>query len=212
MTRVVFFLFQRLRLESLLSIPYGWLYRLAFMRIGSGSFVSPFIQGIGLDCIAIGSGSRISRNTRLLALKSYGDQQFRPQITIGDNVSIGFGCTLSCVNRLDVGDDVTIGDNVYIADSNHGYSNPVLSILDQPLLPGKISIGKGAWIGYGAFLSGHVSVGEHSVIGANSVVTRPVEAYTVVAGVPARPVKRFDHVAGCWVTVSSDAKLPLKLN
>lgn len=205
MTRVLLFLFQRLRLESLLSIPYGWLYLLAFMRIGSGSFVSPFIQGIGLDCIAIGRGSRISRNTRLLALKSYGAQQFRPQITIGDNVSVGFGCTLSCVNRLDVGDDVTIGDNVYIADSNHGYSNPVLSILDQPLLVGKISIGKGAWIGYGAFVSGDVSVGEHSVIGANSVVTRPVEAYTVVAGVPARPVKRFDHAAGCWVRVSSDA-------
>lgn len=206
-TRIVLFLFQRLRLESLLSIPYGWMYRLAFRRIGSGAFVSPFIQGIGLDCISIGRGSRISRNTRLLALKSYGTQQFSPQITIGDNVSVGFGCTLSCVNRLDVGDDVTIGDNVYIADSHHDYSNPVLSVLDQPLLVGKIAIGKGAWIGYGAFVSGDVSVGEHSVIGANSVVTRPVAAFTVVAGVPARPIKRFDHATGCWVRVSSDANL-----
>lgn len=207
MTRIVLFLFKRLRLEALLSIPYGWMYRLAFRRIGSGSFVSPFIQSIGLDCITLGSGSRISRNTRLLALKSYGIQQFNPQISIGNNVSVGFGCTLSCVNRLDVGDDVTIGDNVYIADSHHDYSNPVLGVLNQPLLVGKISIGKGAWIGYGAFVSGDVSVGEHSVIGANSVVTRPVAAYTVVAGVPARPVKQFDQAAGCWVRIGSDANM-----
>lgn len=207
MTRIVLFLFKRLRLEALLSIPYGWMYRLAFRRIGSGSFVSPFIQSIGLDCITLGSDSRISRNTRLLALKSYGIQQFNPQISIGNNVSVGFGCTLSCVNRLDVGDDVTIGDNVYIADSHHDYSNPVLGVLNQPLLVGKISIGKGAWIGYGAFVSGDVSVGEHSVIGANSVVTRPVAAYTVVAGVPARPVKQFDHAAGCWVRIGSDANM-----
>lgn len=207
MTRIVLFLFKRLRLEALLSIPYGWMYRLAFRRIGSGSFVSPFIQSIGLDCITLGSGSRISRNTRLLALKSYGIQQFNPQISIGNNVSVGFGCTLSCVNRLDVGDDVTIGDNVYIADSHHDYSNPVLGVLNQPLLVGKISIGKGAWIGYGAFVSGDVSVGEHSVIGANSVVTRSVAPYTVVAGVPARPVKQFDHAAGCWVRIGSDANM-----
>ena len=207
MTRIVHFLLQRLRLEAFLSIPYSWMYGLAFRRIGSGSYVSPFIQSIGLDCITLGSGSRISRNTRLMALKSYGMQQFSPHISIGDNVSVGFGCTLSCVNRLDVGDDVTIGDNVYIADSHHDYSNPVLGVLDQPLLVGKISIGKGAWIGYGAFVSGDVSVGEHSVIGANSVVTRPVAAYTVVAGVPARPVKQFDHAAGCWVRISSDGNM-----
>jgi len=207
MTRIVLLLFQRLRLEALLSIPYGWVYRLAFRRIGAGSFISPFIQVIGLDCISLGSGSRISRNTRLLALKSYGAQQFSPQITIGNNVSVGFGCTLSCVNRLDVGDDVTIGDNVYISDSNHDYSSPNLGVLNQPLLAGKIAIGKGSWIGYGAFVSGDVSVGEHAVIGANSVVTRPVAAYTVVAGVPARLIKRYDHDAGCWVRVNSDVNM-----
>ncbi len=203
MTKIVLFLSQRLRLESLLSIPYGWLYRLAFRSIGSGSFVSPFIQSIGLDCISLGRSSRISRNTRLLALKSYGAQQFNPQLNIGSNVSVGFGCTLSCVNRVDVGDDVTIGDNVYIADSHHEYGNPVLGVLNQPLLVGKISIGQGAWIGYGAFVAGDVSVGEHSVIGANSVVTRSVAAYTVVAGVPARLVKQFDHATGCWVRAGS---------
>lgn len=210
MTQLARFMLQRLRFESLLAIPYGWMYRLAFRHIGAGSFVSPFIQSVGLDCVSLGNRSRISRNTRLLALKAYGAQSFTPEITIGDNVSVGFGCTLSCVNRLDIGHDVTIGDNVYIADSHHDYSNPVFGVLDQPLLPGKISIGQGAWIGYGAFVAGDVSVGEHAVVGANSVVTRPVAAYTVVAGVPARPVKRFDHEAGRWVKVDGGVNVDAK--
>lgn len=204
MTSVIRMLFQRLRLESLLAIPYGWVYRSAFRRIGAGSFVSPFIQSVGLDCITLGSGSRISRNTRLLALKSYGSQAFLPEMVIGDNVSIGFGCTLSCVNRLVIGHDVTIGDNVYLADSHHDYGNPSLGVLSQPLLPGEITLGQGAWIGYGAFVAGNVSIGEHAVVGANSVVTRSVPAFTVVAGVPAKPVKRFDHGTQCWVKVGAD--------
>ncbi|MBI2725917.1 MAG: acyltransferase [Polaromonas sp.] len=205
MTSIIRMFFQRLRLESLLAIPYGWIYKAAFRRIGAASFVSPFIQAVGLDCVTLGNRSRISRNTRLLALKSYGSQVFSPDIVIGDNVSIGFGCTLSCVNRLVIGHDVTIGDNVYLADSHHDYSNPALGVLSQPLLTGEVVIGQGAWIGYGAFVAGNVSVGEHAVVGANSVVTRSVPAYTVVAGVPARPVKRFDHGTQCWVKVNVDA-------
>lgn len=204
MMQLIRFVLQRFRLESLLAIPYAWIYQVLFRNIGKGSFVSPFIQSVGLDCVSLGRHSRISRNTRILALKSYGAQAFNPQITIGDNVSVGFGCTMSCVNRLTIGHDVTIGDNVYIADSHHGYSDPQLGVLDQPLLVGAIFIGQGAWIGYGAFVAGDVAIGEHAVIGANSVVTRSVAAYTVVAGVPAKPIKRFDHATGRWVRLDGD--------
>ncbi len=198
---VVAFLLSKFRLERFLAIPYGWMYRAVFRRMGAGVFVSPFIQGVGLDCVSLGNRSRISRNTRVLALKTYGLQSFEPQINIGDNVSIGFGCTLSCVSRIDIGHDVTIGDNVYIADSHHDYSNPALGVLDQPLLPGAIVIGQGAWVGYGAFVAGNVALGAHSVVGANSVVTRSVPAYTVVAGVPAKPIKYFNHELKRWVKV-----------
>jgi acetyltransferase-like isoleucine patch superfamily enzyme len=206
MTSILRLWFEKARLESLLAIPYGWIYRWTFRSMGSAAFVSPFIQSVGLDCISLGNRSRISRDTRLLALKSYGTQSFTPHISIGDNVSIGFGCTLSCVNRIEIGHDATIGDNVYIADSQHGYGNPALGILDQPLLPGQISIGQGAWIGYGAFVAGDVSVGERSVIGANSVVTRSVPAYTVVAGVPARPIKRFNHETRQWIRIDAGSQ------
>lgn len=203
-------LFQKIRLESLLAIPYGWIYRLTFRRVGVGAFVSPFIQAVGLDCVSLGNASRISRNTRLLALRAYGSQSFTPRIDIGDNVSIGFGCTLSCINCIDIGSDVTIGDNVYIADSHHGYQDPEFGVLDQPLIPGQVSIGRGAWVGYGAFVAGTVSLGEHCVVGANSVVTRSVPPYTVVAGVPARPIKQFNHELKQWIRINADPQEDLE--
>jgi acetyltransferase-like isoleucine patch superfamily enzyme len=196
-------LFEKLRFETLLAFTTRGLYRLRFRRLGAGSFVSPFIQGIGLDCVSIGEGSRISRNTRVLALKRYGGQLFSPKVEIGNDVSIGFGCTLSCVNELIVGDHATIGDNVYIADSKHGYAAPGHGILSQPLVPGAIRIGAGAWIGYGAFVAGAVEIGEHSIVGANSVVTRSVPPYTVVAGAPARPIRQFDLDSNQWLRVAS---------
>lgn len=201
MKYILSFLFERARFERLLGIPYGWVYKMLFRRMGSGAFVSPFIQCVGLDRVSLGDRSRINRNTRLLALKAYRSQSFNPQINIGKNVSIGFGCTLSCINSIEIGDNVTIGDNVYIADSHHDYRDAQFSILDQPLLSGQVSIGSGAWVGYGAFVAGNVSLGEYSVVGANSVVTRSVPAYTVVAGAPAKPVKRFSHDLGKWIKV-----------
>jgi acetyltransferase-like isoleucine patch superfamily enzyme len=203
MTSIIAFLFERVRFERLMAIPYGWVYRMLLRRMGAGAFVSPFIQAVGLDCVSLGDHSRISRNTRLLALKAYGSQSFDPQINIGDNVSIGFGCTLSCIKLIEIGHDVTIGDNVYIADSHHEYRDIALGVLQQELLPGQVSIGRGAWVGYGAFLAGNVSLGEHSVVGANSVVTSSVPAYTVVAGVPAKPLKRFSHELGQWVKLDA---------
>jgi len=123
---------------------------------------------------------------------------------IGNNVSIGLGCTLSCISRLHVGDEVTIGDKAYIADSHHEFSDVTAAgIRDQPLRPGRISIGRGAWIGYGAFIAGDISIGEHAVVGANSVVTKSVDAFTVVAGTPARPIKRYNAEIGKWERIGA---------
>jgi acetyltransferase-like isoleucine patch superfamily enzyme len=198
MKALIVFLSERVRVERILGWVYFPLYKYLFRKLGRHSTVSPFIHGVGLDCVSLGERSRISRNTRVLALKQYHGQPFTPEIAIGDNVSIGFGCTLSCVKRIQIGNDVTVGDNVYIADSHHDYKNIQFGVLDQPLIPGRVSIGDGAWIGYGAFLAGNVSVGEHAVVGANSVVTRPVPPYTIVAGVPARIIKRFDPETLQW--------------
>jgi len=203
MISILNFLLEKFRLELLISVPYSWLYRQLLRHVGKGAYISPFIESKNINCVSLGSHSSICRNTRLIAIKRYGTQSFNPHINIGNNVLVGVGCTLSCVNSIDIGHDVTIGDHVYIADSHHDYSNPKLGIIQQPLLPGKISIGEGAWVGYGAFIAGDISLGEHSIVGANSVVTRSVPAFTVVVGAPAKPIKRYCHESNQWIKISS---------
>lgn len=183
-------LLEKITLERLLA-PVAWVIRSRLKYAGRGSYVSPFIQGIGLDCVTLGNRSRIARYTRILALKRYGDQRFSPSLEVGDDVNIGFGCVLSCVNRLVIGDDVLIGDHVYIADSKHGYDEPFKGVARQPLVVGKVEIGRGTWIGYGAVIAGEITIGEYSIVAANSVVTKSVEPYTMVGGVPAKMLKRI---------------------
>jgi acetyltransferase-like isoleucine patch superfamily enzyme len=63
-----------------------------------------------------------------------------------------------------------------------------------PAPPVPVSIGSDVWIGHGAFIRTGVQIGDGAIIGARSVVTRDVEPYTVVAGSPARPIRRrFDE-------------------
>jgi acetyltransferase-like isoleucine patch superfamily enzyme len=200
------YLFDRIRLENIINLLfYKHVYRYLFYSIGKGSFVSPFIYPLGLDCVTLGSYSSINRNTRLMAIKSWDGQLFQPSIYIGNNVSVGLGCTLSCVNSIYISDDATLGDNVYVADSHHGFSDVRIGIRDQSLLPGEIYIGKGAWLGYGVFVAGNVVIGEHAVVGANSVVTKSVDPYTVVAGAPAKPISRYNPQTKQWEKVQTEA-------
>ena len=82
--------------------------------------------------------------------------------------------------------------NVYITDQNHGYEN-----LDEPIgkqLPNEqpVSIGESSWIGSGAIILPGSKIGDHVVIGANSVVTGEIPSYSVAVGSPARVVRQYD--------------------
>ena len=97
-----------------------------------------------------------------------------------------------------ISDDVTFGDLVYVSDSKHGYDLPRDSILGKPLITGQIKIGRGAWIGYGSFIAGEIEIGEFSIVAANSVVTKSVQDYTIVGGIPAKPIKKYNFQTQSW--------------
>jgi acetyltransferase-like isoleucine patch superfamily enzyme len=94
---------------------------------------------------------------------------------------------------------VWTGHNVYITDQNHGYEDVSLPISKQSQPERAVKIGSGSWLGYGSVVLPGVTIGEHCVIGANSVVTRDVPSYSVAVGVPARVIKRY--INGSWTEV-----------
>jgi acetyltransferase-like isoleucine patch superfamily enzyme len=120
-------------------------------------------------------------------------------VTIGDRCLIGRGSGIVGHFSIEIGNDVWTGHNVYITDQNHGYEDVTRPISQQSQPERAVKIGDGSWLGYGSVVLPGVTIGEHCVIGANSVVTHDVPSFSVAVGVPARVIKQY--VDGSWVTV-----------
>ena len=99
-------------------------------------------------------------------------------IFLGNDVIINMNCTFVDNKTIRIGDRVLIASNVQMYTSSH------------PVLP--IEIENNVWIGGGCILLPGVTIGENSVIGAGSVVTRPVPPNCVAVGNPCRVIRYFD--------------------
>ena len=117
-------------------------------------------------------------------------------IRIGDRCNIGRGTSIAGRYEIVIGDDVTTGPNVYITDHNHTYADPDVPITRQWPSEAKVSIGSGSWLGAGVTVLAGASIGCNVAVGAGSVVRGCIPDHCVVAGSPARVVRRF--VDGEW--------------
>lgn len=112
---------------------------------------------------------------------------FGKNITIGKNVFINAGCKFQDQGGIVIDDGALIGHGVVIATLNHDMDPEKR----QQLHPAPVHIGKGVWIGANATITPGVTIGDDAIVAAGAVVTKDVEAGTVVAGVPAKVVKRI---------------------
>ncbi|MFX0141335.1 MAG: acyltransferase [Candidatus Hodarchaeota archaeon] len=112
---------------------------------------------------------------------------------VGNNVYIGqelFILDAGKTHLLTLGDNVVIAPFVIILIHTDPTPSPLSKIYPKTTLPVKIK--KGVWIGSRATIFGGVTIGEYSVIAAGTVITKDVPPYSVVAGVPAKVIKRID--------------------
>ena len=112
---------------------------------------------------------------------------FGRSIRLGKNVFINHACSFLDIGGITIEDDVQIGPRVNLTSENH----PLDPADRKTLLLGSILIKRNAWIGAGATILPGVTVGENAVVAAGAVVSRDVPPDTVVAGIPAKVVKRF---------------------
>ena len=163
-------------------------------KFGVGSSISwPTGSGFGEKWIWIGEDVLIAADVTLSAGMGPGQEMVtNPVVRIGDRCLIGRGTSIIGHLNIDIGDDVYTGMNVYITDQNHGYENLDLPIGKQLPNEEHVSIGKSSWIGSGAIILPGSKIGDHVVIGANSVVTGEIPSYSVAVGSPARVVRKHD--------------------
>lgn len=111
-------------------------------------------------------------------------------LTVGDRTSINEGCIITSLEQVNIGSNVMLAPRVYILDVDHRYQDRAIPIAAQGYDITPVVICDGVWIGTGSVITKGVTIGEGAIIGANSVVTRDVQPYTIAAGVPAKPVRR----------------------
>ncbi len=115
-------------------------------------------------------------------------------IELGDRVFLNFNCVVLDPARVRIGNDVLFGPVVQIHTATHPLDWRVRREGLESARP--VEIGSDVWIGGGAIISPGVRIGDRSVIGAGSVVTRDVPAGVFAAGVPCRPIRELVQQRG----------------
>jgi putative colanic acid biosynthesis acetyltransferase WcaF len=103
---------------------------------------------------------------------------------MGDGSCIGWDVDCYCVAPVDIGAHATVSQRAYLCTASHDYD-----VAGLPLVCAPITIAPHAWVTAEAFVAPGVHIGEGAVALARAVVTRDVDAWTVVAGQPARRVR-----------------------
>ena len=132
--------------------------------------------------IFIGKGTELLENVLIL---TYGGD-----IKIGEGCSINAGTIIYGVSSTIIGNNVLIAGGCMIIPTNHRFDNLEANIRDQGLNSSPIIIEDNVWIGHGCSILAGIRIGEGSVIAAGSVVNKDVPPFSVMAGVPAKIVKK----------------------
>jgi acetyltransferase-like isoleucine patch superfamily enzyme len=113
------------------------------------------------------------------------------ELAIGANSFVGLGTIIVAAERILIGEDCLIAAYTTIRDQDHVIEDPSTPYRKQGRVSAPITIGRNVWIGTKATILRGVTIGDNSVIGANSVVTRDVDSNCVVVGNPAKVVRRL---------------------
>lgn len=112
------------------------------------------------------------------------------ELSIGDNVSIHPMSYIEAKGGVTISSDISIAHGVTILSVNHIFSDPLLPIKDQGIVYKETKIESDVWIGAKASILAGVTVGKGSVIAAGAVITKDIEEYVVVAGIPGKIISK----------------------
>jgi len=160
--------------------PVTALYGERWMRIGRGALIGPYVS------MAVG-------------LSPQQNESNCATIVIGEGGSIGAHNGIVALSGITIGANVYTGPRVYITDINHGYERFDQPIGHQLQASRPVSISANSWIGTNSVVLPGTVLGEHVVVAAGSVVSGQVPGRCIVAGAPARIIRRFADEA--WISV-----------
>lgn len=111
--------------------------------------------------------------------------EFGRNLTLGERVFVNMGCRFQDTGGITIGDGTLIGHGSTLTTLNHA----VDPSRRADMLPAPVTIGRDVWLGAGVTVVPGVTIGDGAIVGAGAVVTKDVAADTIVAGVPAKPIR-----------------------
>ncbi len=130
------------------------------------------------------------------------------RLTIGEGFRSNSHLHIGVVSSVTIGKNVLVASGVSISDHSHGAygslepSDPRTAPVSRPLVSAPVVIGDNVWLGEKVAVLPGVHIGHGVVVGAGAVVTKDVPDHCIVAGVPARVIKRYDFEQKQWVVVT----------
>lgn len=186
-------------------IKYVWavralVYRVFFKKIGNFCYIGKPVIISGAKNIVLENKVRIYPGIRL---ETYGGGK----IHIEENTSIAQNVHItSAGDELRIGKNCTILGNSFITNIDHNYKKVGEHILDQCMDIHQTTIGENCFIGYGASIQAGTVLGKQCIVGANAVVRGSYPDYCVIAGVPARIIRQYNHKTKQWDRVYSSPR------
>jgi acetyltransferase-like isoleucine patch superfamily enzyme len=116
------------------------------------------------------------------------------RIRIGAGTFLNLGVMVAAADLVEIGEHCMFANGCFVTDADHRFDDP-----DKPVpwqgfsSKGPTQVGDNVWCGANVVITGGVSIGERCVIGANSVVTEDIPAFSVAAGVPAKVLKKVEY-------------------
>ncbi|MFD6970572.1 acyltransferase [Streptomyces sp. NBC_01310] len=185
--------------------------RLRFGAIGHGTRLA-FPQGtiFNESWIRLGGHCIIGEQVTLTAgMMPDLDLGAEPMLVLGDGVVIGRGSHVIADARITIGANTFCGPGVYITSTNHSYDDPHEPVGRQWPRNAPVEIGPGCWLGTGAVILPGARLGRNVVVAAGAVVRGEVPDHAVVAGAPARIVRRWQPETGWQPPLRTPTPVPI---
>lgn len=145
------------------------------------------INALSLHGIKIGNNVSIHSNTIIECTGVI--NHLGEGLEIGNNVGISQNCFIQVRGMLSIGNDVIFGPEVSIFSENHNFKDLTIPISQQGVSRKGVIIEDGVWIGTKAVILDGVKIGNNSIVAAGSIVTKDVEPFSIVGGIPAKTIK-----------------------
>jgi acetyltransferase-like isoleucine patch superfamily enzyme len=147
-----------------------------------------FIDALSTEGIVLGNNCSIGKYTCIECTGSL--KHLGKGLIVGDNVGLGTHSFYGCAGGIEIGNDVIIGNYVSMHSENHNFSDKNIPIRLQGVNHKGIKIGNNCWIGAKATILDGTNIGDGCVVAAGAVVTGFFPDNVVIAGVPARVLKK----------------------